>query len=44
MNIDFTGAFIFVLIVGIIIGLVFALGIPFLWDFIKPFIHLWSAP
>lgn len=43
MNLDFTGFFITLVVFGAIIGAILAWGIPGIWSFIKPWIHMWTA-
>lgn len=41
--IDLGGAFLFLLIAGIIIGLFLSIGLPWLWELVKPWIHSATA-
>lgn len=41
--IDLGGAFLFLFIVGIIVGLFLTIGIPWLWSILKPLIHAVTA-
>jgi len=43
IDLDFTGLFIGIAIVGGIVGAVLAYGIPWLWSLIKPWIHALTA-
>lgn len=43
VNLDFTGLFIFLIIIGVVIGTSLTVGIPVVWDWIKPIIHAWTA-
>lgn len=38
-NMDFTGFFIFLLVVGVVIGLITGPILDWLWDVLKPLIH-----
>jgi hypothetical protein len=38
-NIDLTGLLVFLIVVGVLIGLALAYGVPWLWGLIKPLIH-----
>lgn len=43
VNLDFTGLFLFFIAIGILLGMFATLGIPAVWELIKPFIHAWTA-
>lgn len=42
-NFDFTGFFVAAVLVGVLIGLLLTLAIPWAWQYIKPLIHSWTA-
>ncbi len=41
--IDLGGAFLFLFIVGIVMGLILSVGLPWLWELVKPWIHSATA-
>lgn len=40
---DLTSFFIFLILAGVVIGVVSSFGVPFLWELIKPLIHAATA-
>ena len=42
-NLDFTGFFIALIVLGIIIGLILGVAVPWLWELVKPWIHSITA-
>lgn len=38
-GLDFAGFFIALVVVGALIGVVLTLGLPWLWELVRPFIH-----
>lgn len=42
-NFDFLGIMYGIVFVGILIGIALAIGVPFVWEWIKPFIHALTA-
>lgn len=40
---DLTGFFAALVVLGVIVGAVLAVGLPWLWSVIKPFIHALTA-
>ncbi|GLT22656.1 hypothetical protein GCM10007933_21160 [Zoogloea oryzae] len=43
LNLDFSALFAALVIVGVLIGIALTLGVPWLWDKAKPFIHAVTA-
>ena len=43
MSIDFTPVFIVFTVIGVAIGAVLVIGVPALWHWVKPFIHMVTA-
>lgn len=41
--IDLDGIVTMLIVIGVIVGVVLAYGVPWLWDFIKPIIHSLTA-
>lgn len=42
-NMDFTGLVIGGIVVGIVVGVLLTIGLPWLWQLLKPLIHAWTA-
>jgi len=40
---DFTGLFAGLILLGVAVGVALALVLPWLWSWIKPIIHQWTA-
>lgn len=43
VNLDFTGIIIGSIILGVAIGVLIILGVPILWEWVKPFLHAITA-
>ena len=43
VNLDFTGIIIGAIIVGVAIGVSITLGVPILWEWVKPILHAITA-
>lgn len=43
VNLNFTGIIIGFIIVGVAIGVPITLGVPILWEWVKPFLHTITA-
>ena len=43
VHLNFTDMFIGFIIFGVAIGVLITLGVPILWEWIKPFIHALTA-
>ena len=43
VQLDFTSLFVFLIAIGIILGISSSIGIPVMWEWVKPFIHAWTA-
>lgn len=43
VDLDLTSFFIFLIAMGILIGVMLTTGVPIIWEWIKPFIHAWTA-
>ena len=40
---DLKGFFIMLIVFGVLVGLLLAWGVPWLWGLIKPFLHMVTA-
>lgn len=39
----FFAAMAFMLVIGILLGIFFSLGVPAIWEWFKPILHSWTA-